>query len=504
MVSFNPAKTGSSRVFIIEGRARPDHRPEYQSAMKAGSPSQSFGDIEKIEVPSSDEYGKFIEVGSIRGAVERVSITLTGRYALDLKSELLRMARAGCAVDVQINLGECTDPSDWNRFAKKVVLEDAFLTSWESEDLGALGSDEQAKVDESADISARDIYELVEVSWAERGGDIVTNELVDNVICDTPSCGDCESESDGCERMFALSTAAGGSPSTPPDVVFSLDSGVTWQAHDIDSMNATDAPDEIDCLGVYLVVVSEDSASLHYALLSEHDGTTDPDWTEVTAGFVAGGAPRAISSDPSGRTAFIVGAGGYIYSTQDPTAGVTVLDAGVAHPLGVYNAVDALSETFAVAVGNAGIIARTENGTTWSAVATTPVGVGINLNTVAVKSSSEWLIGTSDGNLYYTNDSGVTWTVKAFNQSGAGVVRHIEIVNDTVMYMAHDTAAPLGRILRSTNGGYDWVVVPEGVGSLPANDRVNAVAGCTHNPDISFGVGLADNATDGFLVVGTD
>ena len=503
--SFSPLVTGHSRVFIVEGRARPDHKPSYQSSMKAGSPSQSFGDIEKIEVPSSNEFGKFDEIGQIRGAVERVTITLTGRYARDLKSELLRMARAECAVDVHINLGACTDPSDYNTFEKKVVLENAFLTSWEAEDLGALGSDEQAKVDESAEISARDIYELVAPSWASRGGDIITNEMVDVTLCDTPSCGDCDTESTGCKKFFAITTAAGGSPTTPPDVVYSLDGGATWLAHDIESIATADSPNEVDCLGAYLVVVSEDTGSLHYALLSEFDDQgTDPVWTEVLTGFVAGGDPRAISTDPGGKIAFIVGEDGYIYTTEDPTAGVTVRDAGVVYPLGTYNAVDALTEEFAVAVGSAGAIAVTQNASTWAASTSSPVGVGVDLNTVAVKNESVWLIGASDGNFYYTLDGGVTWTTGSFSGSGAGSIQHIEIANDTVVYMAHQTAGTLGRILRSTNGGYDWVIMPDGAGALPLNDRINAIAACAANPDIVVGVGLADDATDGFIVSGSD
>ncbi|GAG23491.1 unnamed protein product, partial [marine sediment metagenome] len=34
MSDFIPATTGLSRVFIIEGRARPDHVPEYFSCMR--------------------------------------------------------------------------------------------------------------------------------------------------------------------------------------------------------------------------------------------------------------------------------------------------------------------------------------------------------------------------------------------------------------------------------------------------------------------------------------
>ena len=189
--SFNPAQTGNRIVFIIEGRARADHKPGYMSSVKAGSPAQGFGDVEKIEVPDPIQFDKFNEIGKIRGAEERLTITLTGRYARDIKSEFLRLARKQCSLDVQINFGACTDPSAYNTFNKKLILEDASLTNWGTEDLGALASDERAKVDESVDVSARDGYEIVQVTLGEKAGSIVTTELVDAVICDTASCGDC-------------------------------------------------------------------------------------------------------------------------------------------------------------------------------------------------------------------------------------------------------------------------------------------------------------------------
>lgn len=182
---------------------------------------------------------------------------------------------------------------------------------------------------------------------------------------------------------------------------------------------------------------------------------------------------------------------------------MTVADASVANPLATYNAIHASSAENAVAVGNGGVIAKTENGTTWTRV--TPfVGVGVNLNCVWVKSATEWWVGTSAGTLYYTLDGGETWTQKSFAGSGSGSVRDIWFATDSVVYMAHSTSTPVGRMLRSTNGGYDWVVMPEGVGSMPDNDRINAVAACSENPDIVVGVGLAGNGTDGFIVVGSD
>lgn len=159
MATFNPAQTGNSRVFIIDGRARPDHQPTYYSHVKAGGVSQGYGDIEKIEVPDPDNYDKFNEIGTIRGAKDRATVTLTGRYARDLKSALLKIANQECFVDVHVNFGACTNPSLYNTFDKKIILQNATVTNWGSDDLGALDSGERSQIDETMDVSATDVFE---------------------------------------------------------------------------------------------------------------------------------------------------------------------------------------------------------------------------------------------------------------------------------------------------------------------------------------------------------
>jgi photosystem II stability/assembly factor-like uncharacterized protein len=492
-------KTSNSRVFLIEGRARPDHKPDYQSCLRMMGLSQGFGDIERVENPNPNQYGSFIEVGEIRGATERVTTQLEGRYALNLKSILLDLASKTCASDIQLHLGVCTDPSDFNVFEKALILEQAYLTTYNTEDLGALQSGDNAVVNETVDVSARRVYEVMKMNFGVAAGSIITNEIIDIKVCDTPSCGDCDTESDGCKKIYALSIAAGGSPGTPADVVFSPDGGTTWYAYDVDSLGAAENPSGIACLGQYVIVVSNDSNSLHYALKSEFEALTAPDFTEITTGFVSGGEPNAIFVKDD--VAYIVGDNGYIYVTEDPTAGVDVLDAGSVTADNLLD-VHAYSTDVIVAVGNNGAVVYTENGTTFSA-AIRPVALGVNLNTVFAKNKKEWWVGTSTGRLYYTLDGGATWTEKAFAGSGAGVVYDIEFPTDSIGFMSHATATPRGRIFRSYDGGYSWTITPERAGAvLPLSDRINALAACTQDPNFVVGGGLNDNGADGIVVVG--
>jgi hypothetical protein len=459
------------------------------------------GDITRVECPSDTQLDAFEESAKIKGSKDRPTTSLEGRFPLDVKSYILGLVRKGCSVDVQLNAGECSDPRIFTAFKKKLILEEVDFTNYTTDDLGALTSGDRAAVNETGEISAKDLYEVVPLSFAERAGNLVTNEVLDVVICDAVSCGECEEESDGCQKIFAITKSAGGSPTTPADIVFSLNGGATWYAHDIDSLGIAEDPDELDCLGNYIVVVSAASCSLHYALKSEFDGVTDPTFTEIATGFVVGGCPAAIKS--VGNYAFIAGKNGYVYGTSDPTAGVSVLDAGVATADDLY-AVDALDSEFAVAVGENSAIIKTEDGVTWSAVGGPPgLGIGVTFYTVALKSQTEWWIGTSNGRLYATYDGGVTWVLQAFPGSSTGVVYFVTFATDSVMYLAHQTALTKGRILRSYDGGHEWVVLPESTGTIPANDRINALAVCTLDPNMVVGVGLADLSADGFIVVGS-
>lgn len=488
--AFRPAQTGFSRVFLVDGRARPDHCPTYQGNMKAGSISQSFGDIEKIEVPSTTEWGKFIEVGSIRGQEERATITLTGRYAADLRSEMLRLALAGCAFDIHINFGACTDPQNNNVFSKKLIMEDALITNYSTEDLGALGGDEQAKVDESIEVSARLVYEILPLAYAERAADVIVTPVVDTAICGNPQCGDCDDEDTGCDFLIAITSGAGGSPSTMSDITWSIDGGAVFSTADIGSMTPADDPDQVDCVNDYVVVVTNDGAGHHYALSSEFTVGGTPIFTEVTSGY-ASGAPNAISS--YGEAAFVVGDSGYIYLVSDPTSAPTVLDAGAATSENL-NDVSALSSLVAVAVGANNAVVHTTDGVIWTTV--TGPAPATALSSVEVLSANVWLVGTATGEIYYTIDSGQSWT-QSLNK--VGDVTSISFANETIGY------ATIGAVVYQTvDGGCSWAISPVSTGqTLPANDSLAAITACKYRPDFVLVGGTATGGTDGILLIGS-
>lgn len=500
MGGFTPGKTLNSRVVLIKNRAGPANEPDFQDCMAAGALEYNFGDSEPIKAPDPERFGETVDVGEIQAVAERPTTSLVGRYASDLRSLMLDLARKKCPFDVHINFGECSDPRDNNTFSKKVAFMAARGGSYSTDDLGSL--EENSAVNETLEVSGIDFVEVMPLSFSSKGGDAVTNPLNDVIICSIVSCGDCEEEDDGCDNIYAVGESTPGSPGTSPDIVYSVDNGVTWFGTDINTIAVGNGADGVACLETYIVAVSADEASLHYITKSDLD-TTPPaaGFTEITTGFVGSNFPVDIWS--VGNYAFIAGLNGYIYGSSDPTVGVTVLDAAIATTDNL-NAVHALNDKFAVMVGASGRIVKTENQVSWSTV-TGPTGVSDGFDAVWLLSEDDWWIGTDAGELYYTRNGGTTWTQKVLpNQSTVSTVNDIAFSNDTLMYVATTTTTTAGRLYRSYDGGYSFVIMPEGTAVMPANDSIKAVAACGNDVNFVVGVGTADDALDGFLTVGQD
>lgn len=490
-----------SRVWAFDGGAGPTIAPRYLALAAAQAVEKNFGDITRIEVPSQTERGAFDVVGEIQSGEENATLGLMVRYAPGV-DYILKIANKKCIVDFQVHIGVCTSPTDFNHgweTGKILAFERGRLTSYSTEELGALQSDDEEAVNSEVEISANDFYEIGPVTFAERAKGEIAQEIVKVLVCDSPSCGDCENPSDGCQRVYAISAPAGSSPGLLPEVVVSEDGLQTIaQESPITTLAIGEDPDDAACVGDNLVVVSEDSTSLHYADLSDLiDGTET--WAEITSGFVASKGPRAIDA-VTAFDVYIAAAGGYIYYTDDPTSLVEVLDAGVATTENL-NDIYAYSTEIIIAVGDNNAVVYTTNGSTFQS-ATGPAA-GVSLTAVYARNEREWWVGTADGRLYYTRDQGSHWTLKGFTGSGTGAIEDIVFASNHVGYLSHTTAAGAGRILRTVSGGHSWYVLPDGSSTLPTNDKINSLALCKKDVNTVYAGGLGADAADGILLKGT-
>lgn len=492
--------TDNARLWIIENRAGPANVPSYEAEMRASKPEWPRGDPKAIYTPDTANYGQFKVVQTIPGEEQPPTVTLAKRYDEKL-STLLRIRKTACDIDAQIRMGRCYNPADSARgWTKILVLEGISPAGWSiGGDLNVFEPKDRDMVTDEMKFTGENLFEIVRMIYAEQAKTDVVAEVIDIAICDSVSCGSCGTPSDGCQKVFAVTKVNSGSPGLPAELIYSGNQGGTWGDVLIDSLHINDDPSGVACVGSYVAVISQAGLDHHYAEIADVLLETET-WTEVT-GYNAAGGPNAMFAFTPNHI-WVVGQAGYIYKLTDITAVVTatnVQDAGSATTENLLD-IHGYDELNLVAVGAANAVVFTTDGFTWTAV--TGPAPAVALNAVWMKSETEWFVGDAGGNLWYTRNSGTTWVAKGFPGSGSGAVEDIKFSNDTVGFMSHTTAAGKGRILRTVDGGYSWVVAPEGDTSVPDNDKLNALAVCPYDVNLVFGAGLNTNAVDGIIIKG--
>lgn len=494
-------KAGSGRVFLIKFRAGPTHEPLYQSLGMAGSPDWGQGDVTKIQMPSDRQYNQWKDIDSFQASPDRATVTIT-MYETPDRSTVMELIRLRCAFDVQIHMGICEDPRDFNFGWQKIrVFEDAYATGYSGSDHGALGGDGQAEITEEMPISARALYDILRMSYTAVASTQVGESVVAVDVCDQITCGACDNEaSDGCQKIFAVTNSPGSSPGLLPQVIATDDAYATVVERWITTAGIGDQISHGVCAGQYFIAVGNATASsLHYADAGDILDSAET-WVEVTTGIVVGKGPVRLWNYSPLQT-FVAAKGGYIYKIADPAEGFVVLDAGTA-VASDFNDISGWDAEHFACVGQAGAFVYTLDGKSFTA-GTPPVGP-TNLHSIAYRTEKEIWVGGDDGKFYVTTDYGDHWTTKTVYASATRADR-IVWVNETVGFLAVRTSAPAAKVLRSISGGYSWYVVPETPGqSLPTFDYVNDLAVCENEPNRLWIGGLADNASDGILIRGTD
>lgn len=482
-----------TRMFVIQNRAGPNAVPVYDGLMKAGRLAMNQGNPTRIRIPDPNQYGQFLTIGIIPGDPDLPEIPVTRRYTTDL-STLMAVANSQCDLDAQIHMGACKNPQDFNRgWQKIIILEAAHVQRYGTSDaVGALEPRDRVIVNEEATLQGENMYEVAPLIITETAQTTVTREILDVAICDSVTCGsDCGSPSDGCQNVFMLSTSTGASPGAAADVIYTTNSGGAWNKTHVTTLGVV-VPDALACVGDNLVVVSATDDALHYAALQDIIDAVET-WTKVTTGFVGGKGPTCIFA-ASPNAVFMGGKGGYIYETSDPTNGVTVQSNGSITSQDLL-AITGLDDQHLVTVGKSNTFLITnDGGTTWQAL--TGPSVGNDLIAVAMISNLIVWVSDSVGGLFFTVDGGNHWTAKSFPGGSGGKVRDIIFPTRSVGFMAYSTAAPAGKLYRTLDGGGHWYLMPEGPGSIPANNYVASIVAC--NVNTVFGGGQGSGGTDGF------
>lgn len=491
------------RDFLQFGGARPSNLPNYYGAdaqyMIVDSESiPETGAVNPVYVPdprdTSGRYRLVAKTINAPGSLPKMTLTLLEKHG----SVPRQLARFGQFTNYE-NVGFCKDPSDflagWSDYVQ--IISQAITETRTPGKRGDWKTD--TEVQDKIAATAETIYSIGALQIGEKYTN--TYELLDVVYGSLLRDGSCGPADDGTKTLYGIVKHGVGSATS----VYSLDGGATWTTLAITGIGATADPNKIRVMGQYLVILVSSEHAHYYTTIDQTTGIPASTWTKVTTGYGASAGPTDMFVSSS-REAYLCGLTGYLYKMTDPTAGVTVLDAGVATVQNL-NAIHG-QDNILVAVGAAtAIVVSTNRGVSWAAPTTAPGAAA--LNTVCVVQPGLYWVGDAAGAVYYTQNGGATAWTQQTQITGYAAVKHINFATKEVGFIAGTTADPLGKIWSTWNGGQAWTNTSPRI----QNQLKMLSASCVNTPQVAGSdpatasnniaiAGLGDTGVTGAIAIG--
>jgi photosystem II stability/assembly factor-like uncharacterized protein len=431
------------------------------------------GDVTPIFCFNEDR--KFEAIGEELSAPGAITTTLTGLQA-GPAGTLDTLKTEGCPFWFYITQHKCGKKGVFGNWERVWAIERTRIT--DDALTNAMVRDSSTKTERAFSLTAWpprvDSWEITvglqDVATAADANCIAT--------CQSSCAGDCGDRISPCE---VLVIGTDGGTAATADVLRSADSGATWAALAADPFAIAENIVSIACFELdknttrILCIRDTDAATALEYGYSDDTGAT---WTNGTIGATLAEAGVGQQSmfvlDPThiwvctddGRVFFSADFG-VTWTDQD-----TALTASGANAL---NAIHFVTANVGFAVGATDTVIYTTNGgTTWTAG--TATGGGDNLLTVRCFNANRVIVGTSGGDIYITFDGSTNWALRPFTGSTVGAVNCLDFASDLNGFMVHDTAAPLGGVFRTVNGGWTWEAM-----TTPTNQGLNAVVACHNN-----------------------
>lgn len=432
---------------------------EFLGCHDLGDISEPAGGIELLRC--MDKKGGWRVVGSLQAPPDPVTTSIENMTFV-ARDELERISCEFTLYAMQRSGGE---PDIFSNYIRALVLNRCRVTSITNKQIVHHEEDQSSL--QSRDIEAwPPVFRTGELT-ARRQSNSETLALND-VIAYSPL--DCEAGVVPGDKVIAGADASGYTG----NVLGTVDAGGAWAALAADPFATGKNIQSIvafpisDTITRFLAAQTAVAGAQGVVAYSDDNGAT---WTTVNIGGAAAGHGAVDSGalfalDQS--HIWLASAEGYIYFSSDGGATWTAQTSAELTTEDL-RAVSFIDENSGMAVGDAdAILFSSDGGTTWEQV--TATGSGDNLTCVA-PSGNFWWVGTSGGDLWYTRDDGTTWTQRRFSGDGVGDVSDVAFANDLVGYAIHNTAAPVGSILVTINGGYSWKAL-----TTPANNGLNALS----------------------------
>ena len=486
----------NTRVWYVEGGVHPTRPPQLLALGKFSTdPSQSVGEDTKITAPDPNAFDRDIQVGTVKGSVDRATLSVGVRSTVQA-SILLGWKNKGCRVDLFALSGKCGNPQDFTEGGEKwTFFPDGKLSNHGFENFGAYGLDENNPTNEAVDMTSETYWEFLYMKQEVIGAAVTTREIYS---IDVYTGNDCEECPDPCDRVLATMVGTSATPGTQPTILFSDDGGITWNSQTISTLFSNEDIVDAEIISGDIVLISNIANEIHWTKIEElYDRTNF--WNQTVNGFVKNKGAKSLWSVDARHT-WIVGDGGYIYFCKNHKVEVIVQDAGVATTQN-YNAVHAYDINNALAVGNSNAVTyTTDGGITW--VSVVGPSVGVNMGAVWMWGPDVWFVGEGaggNGKLWLTTNAGRSWTSLSLPGTYLRIDK-IKFVSDAEGYITARTGGT-GVVLRTITAGNEWVVLPQGKRAVVnENSYLRDIGICTRYGNTVYAAGLADNGTAGVIL----
>jgi len=460
-----------------------------------GSLSISAGELNPLIVPSVDEPNRFQIARILRGSPDLGELSLTETPKRDRRSNLETLFQQDCQYVFFIPWDGCKQPNDVDSWDSVLVVLGGRHGDLEYGDLKQRDGNDPLEL--TLPFNHVGASRLFTVGLEEVADATVVTAIIDVIFADALSCGFCVPFSSGNQEYYGLTDSNPGSPGGSSEVIGTKD-GATYNTSVIFSLTGAQAANAMQAVGRHILVVSQTDEAHHIALKDNIFSATNP-WSRIVTGYVATAGPTAAISVSPQQT-FIGGNGGYVYLSDDVTAGVSVLHAG---SLTVENVNGIHSDGQNVLTGhdNNVLLLSTNQGATFTLI-TGPV-VAQAVNAVWIINATQFWAAMADGTLWYTMDGGDNWTQKLLpDQSNLSAITDIAFSPDFSEVGAISvTHTDGGKIYRTLTGGRLWGdIIPyiRQVTTLPA--VINAVA--LSGVDNILAGGSKVVSADGILIFG--
>jgi len=231
-------------------------------------------------------------------------------------------------------------------------------------------------------------------------------------------------------------------------------------------------PMDSDTVRIIVLNGTTDAAAPAQIAYSDDLGAT---WTEVTVGAL--NAQFLTTGFAIDKYNIWVGCDdGFVFFSADAGLTWTEQTAGglIAQP---FRDAQFLSTDVGMLVGDTNaMISTIDGGSSWALVTGAAGKAADDILAFEMINANRWFLCYDDGELYYTEDAGDTWAQRRFPTDNVGEPRDIEFINEMVGFLIHNTAAPVGRVLRTIDGGYTWDEI-----TIPADAGLNTIVAFNEN-----------------------